>query len=79
MTAPGSPAAGTALRGLGWDIDSPFSSNRGTLFPIGSFGHTGYTDTSLWIDPSSDSYVIVLSNAVYPSGPTGSIRQAWSG
>ena len=42
-----------AVRGLGWDIDTSFSSNRGDLFPIGSFGHTGFTGTSLWIDPSS--------------------------
>ena len=71
MTTPESPATGTALRGFGWDIASPFSGNRGTLFPVGSFGHTGYTGTSLWIDPISDTYVIVLSNAVHPDGPTG--------
>jgi uncharacterized protein YbbC (DUF1343 family)/CubicO group peptidase (beta-lactamase class C family) len=71
MTTPGTPATGTALRGLGWDIESPFSSNRGELFPVGSFGHTGFTGTSLWIDPSSDSYVIVLANAVHPDGPKG--------
>lgn len=69
--APEQPATGTALRGFGWDIDSPFSSNRGTLFPVGSFGHTGFTGTSLWIDPYSDTYVIVLTNAVHPNGPTG--------
>lgn len=71
MTTPQQPATATALRGLGWDIDSPYSSNRGELFPIGSFGHTGFTGTSLWIDPVSDSYVIVMTNAVYPNGPTG--------
>ncbi len=71
MTTPGTPATGTALRGLGWDIESPFSSNRGELFPVGSFGHTGFTGTSLWIDPSSDTYVIVLANAVHPDGPKG--------
>lgn len=71
MTSPGEPATGTALRGLGWDIESPFSSNRGELFPVGSFGHTGFTGTSLWIDPTSDTYVIVLANAVHPNGPTG--------
>jgi uncharacterized protein YbbC (DUF1343 family) len=69
MIAPEQPATGTALRGFGWDIDSPYSSNRGTLFPIGSFGHTGLTGTSLWIDPTSDSYVIVLANSVHPRGP----------
>ena len=71
MVAPEQPATGTALRGFGWDIDSPFSSNRGTLFPVGSFGHTGFTGTSVWIDPTSDSYVIILSNAIHPNGPTG--------
>ena len=71
MTTPESPATGTALRGFGWDIESPFSGNRGTLFPVGSFGHTGFTGTSLWIDPSSETYVLILSNAVHPNGPTG--------
>ena len=69
MVAPEQPATGTALRGFGWDIDSPYSSNRGTLFPVGSFGHTGFTGTSLWIDPVSDTYVIVLANSVHPDGP----------
>ena len=54
------------LRGLGWDIDSPYSSNRGELFPIGSYGHTGFTGTSIWIDPSTNSYVIFLTNFVHP-------------
>jgi SSS family transporter len=71
MTAPAQPATGTALRGLGWDIESPYSSNRGELFPVGSFGHTGFTGTSIWMDPTSDTYVVFLSNAVYPNGPTG--------
>ena len=70
MTTPGQPATGTSLRALGWDIDSPFSSNRGELFPEGSFGHTGFTGTSVWIDPVHDTYVIMMSNAVYPKGPT---------
>ena len=54
------------LRGLGWDIDSPYSGNRGELFPIGSYGHTGFTGTSLWIDPSTKTYVILLANSVHP-------------
>ena len=69
MVAPEQPATGTALRGFGWDIDSPYSGNRGTLFPVGSFGHTGFTGTSLWIDPASDSYVVLLTNSVHPNGP----------
>lgn len=68
MVTPEQPATGTALRGFGWDIESPYSSNRGEIFPVGSFGHTGFTGTSLWIDPVSDSYVIVLTNAVHPDG-----------
>ena len=68
MIVPEQPATGTALRGFGWDIDSPYSSNRGTLFPAGSFGHTGFTGTSLWMDPVSDTYVVVLTNAVHPNG-----------
>jgi uncharacterized protein YbbC (DUF1343 family)/CubicO group peptidase (beta-lactamase class C family) len=57
-----------ALRGLGWDIDSAFSSNRGELLPVGSFGHTGFTGTSLWIDPATREFVIFLSNRVHPDG-----------
>jgi uncharacterized protein YbbC (DUF1343 family)/CubicO group peptidase (beta-lactamase class C family) len=60
----------TTVRGLGWDIDSVYSSPRGKLFGPGSFGHTGFTGTSLWIDPESETYAIILSNAVYPGGHT---------
>ena len=66
FTEPASPADQPILRGLGWDIDSPFSSNRGELFPIGSFGHTGYTGTSLWMDPTTNTFVIVMTNVVHP-------------
>jgi len=66
FTTPQSPADQPILRGLGWDIDSSFSSNRGDLFPIGSYGHTGFTGTSIWIDPFSKSYVILLTNFVHP-------------
>jgi len=68
MTTPQQPPTAPVLRGLGWDIDSPFSSNRGEFLPVGSFGHTGYTGTSLWIDPVTQSYVIILTNAVHPRG-----------
>src|SRR5579871_6284499 len=68
MTTPEQPPAAPVLRGFGWDIDSPFSSNRGDLFPIGSFGHTGFTGTSLWIDPTTQTYDILLTNAVHPRG-----------
>lgn len=66
FTSVNSPSGQSALRGLGWDIDSPFAGNRGDLYPIGSFGHTGFTGTSLWIDPASESYVILLTNGVHP-------------
>ena len=66
FTEPQTPPDQSILRGLGWDIDSPYSSNRGELFPIGSFGHTGFTGTSVWIDPSTRSYVILLANSVHP-------------
>ena len=71
MVEPEQPATGTSLRGFGWDIDSPFSTNRGTLFALGSFGHTGFTGTSLWMDPQSDTYVVILTNAVHPAGGHG--------
>ena len=68
FTEPQTPVDQPILRGLGWDIDSPFSGNRGELFPIGSYGHTGFTGTSMWIDPSTQSYVILLANSVHPTG-----------
>jgi uncharacterized protein YbbC (DUF1343 family) len=68
MSTPQQPATAASLRGLGWDIDSPFSSNRGELLPVGSFGHTGFTGTSLWIDPVTNTYIILLTNAVHPNG-----------
>ncbi len=68
MTSAASPDLETNTRGLGWDIDSTFSSNRGELLPIGSFGHTGFTGTSIWIDPVTEMFVIFLSNRVHPDG-----------
>ena len=68
MCQPQQPSGGRWLRGLGWDIESPFSRPRGELFPVGSFGHTGFTGTSLWMDPRSDTYVVLLTNAVHPRG-----------
>ena len=53
-------------RGLGWDLESPYSSSGGDLFGARSFGHTGYTGTSLWIDPETQIYVILLTNRVHP-------------
>jgi len=73
MTTPQQPPTAAVLRGLGWDIDSPFSSNRGELLPVGSFGHTGFTGTSLWIDPTTRTYIILLTNAVHPRGKGSAI------
>lgn len=68
--------AGQNLRGFGWDIDTPLSMPRGVIFPIGSFGHTGFTGTSMWLDPGSDSYVVLLTNAIHTRGssPISDIR-----
>src|ERR1041384_1229402 len=68
MTRPRAVSETGAARGLGWDLATTFSSNKGDLFPLGSFGHTGFTGTSIWIDPASDSFVIFLSNRVHPDG-----------
>lgn len=57
-----------SARAIGWDLATAFSSNRGDLYPLGSYGHTGFTGTSIWIDPASDSFVIFLSNRVHPDG-----------
>jgi uncharacterized protein YbbC (DUF1343 family) len=66
---PTGPAGMKEVRGLGWDIDTTYSSNRGDLFRVGStFGHTGFTGTSLWMDPATKGYVIFLSNRVHPDG-----------
>ncbi len=68
MTSPATPPGFPQVRGLGWDIDSAYSSNRGELFPVGSFGHTGFTGTSLWIDPATETFVVFLSNRLHPDG-----------
>jgi SSS family transporter len=75
--APHYPAVkGQDLRGYGWDIDTAFSKPRGMIFPVGSFGHTGFTGTTLWMDPGSDTYVVLLANAVHPRGgaPISNLR-----
>lgn len=61
MTAPYFYNNGKIIRGLGWDINSPFSSPRGNHFSDMSFGHTGYSGSSIWIDPEQDLYVILLT------------------
>jgi uncharacterized protein YbbC (DUF1343 family) len=72
MTTPQQAPTATAVRGLGWDIDSPFASNRGELLPVGSYGHTGFTGTSLWMDATTNTFVAVLANAVHPRLRPGS-------
>jgi CubicO group peptidase (beta-lactamase class C family) len=71
LLAPNYPAIkGQNLFGFSWDIDTDFSKPRGMVFPIGSFGNTGFTGTSLWMDPGSDTYIILLSNAIHVRGST---------
>jgi uncharacterized protein YbbC (DUF1343 family)/CubicO group peptidase (beta-lactamase class C family) len=74
MTTPQSPRGRPAQRGLGWDFDSPYSSVRGDLFLIGSFGHTGFTGTSIWIDPFTKTYVVLLTNRVHPTTRTSVVN-----
>jgi len=78
MCEPAQPSGSKNLRGIGWDIDTPFSRPRGNLFPVGSFGHTGFTGTTLWMDPRTDTFYILLSNAVHPrvSQPITPLRGA---
>jgi SSS family transporter len=64
----GTPTKGIPVRAFGWDINTAFSRPRGGVFPIGSFGHTGFTGTTLWMDAASDTYVVLLANAVHPRG-----------
>jgi CubicO group peptidase (beta-lactamase class C family) len=68
MTTSQSPEGADHWRGIGFDIRSPFSGPRGDLFPVGSIGHTGFTGTSLWIDPYSQTFVILFTNRVHPEG-----------
>ncbi|MDX2180140.1 MAG: DUF1343 domain-containing protein [Bryobacteraceae bacterium] len=77
FTIPQTPE-GKPVRGFGWDIDSPYSAPRGELFPFGGFGHTGFTGTSLWMDPSTNVYTILLTNAVHPqrTPPIAALRRA---
>jgi len=67
MTTPQSPRSAGALRGLGWDIETGYSSPRGDLFS-GGYGHTGFTGTSLWVNPATDTFVVILSSRLHPEG-----------
>lgn len=74
MTSVQTPEAIPARRGLGWDIDSPYAGPRGAYFPLGSYGHTGWTGGSIWIDPFSGTFVIFLSNRNHPT-EAGDVRE----
>jgi CubicO group peptidase (beta-lactamase class C family) len=62
MTAPYFSRNGNVVRGLGWDIASPYSSPKGNGFSETSFGHTGYTGSSIWLDPTEDIFVVLLTS-----------------
>ncbi len=67
MTSVQSPPRIATRHGLGWDIDSAYVGMRGRLFPVGSYGRSGWTGTSIWIDPFSESFVVFLSNRNHPN------------
>ena len=73
MRTPQGPA-GKDARGIGWDIDTAYSSPRGDLFGTASYGHTGFTGPSLWIDPASHSFVVLMTNRVHPEAQTSVVR-----
>ena len=68
MTSVHTPEGMKARRGLGWDIDSPYSSPRGNHFAVGGYGHTGWTGGSLWIDPATRTIVILMTSRTHPDG-----------
>ena len=66
MTSPQSPFRKTP-HGLGWDLEPAFLSDSGGMTQMPSYGHLGYTGTALWIDPITKTYIILLTNRVYPN------------
>ncbi len=68
---------GGVQRGLGWDMASPYATGLGTEFSPGSYGHTGYTGTALWIDPAADTFLIILTSRLHPDdqGDARPLRQ----
>jgi uncharacterized protein YbbC (DUF1343 family)/CubicO group peptidase (beta-lactamase class C family) len=68
MTKPHHIPGSSIQRGLGWDMQSPYSKEHNAAFPRGSFGHTGYTGTSIWVDPRSETFLIILTNRLHPDG-----------
>ncbi len=71
MTRPQPLPGGSIRRGLGWDSRSPYSKEFNASFPAGSFGHTGYTGTSIWCEPRSKTFLIILTNRLHPHGQGG--------
>ena len=63
-------------RAIGWDTKSAQGSSAGTLFSPRTYGHTGFTGTSLWIDPGRELFVLLLTNRVYPTRQNDLIREA---
>jgi CubicO group peptidase (beta-lactamase class C family) len=72
MTAPHPLPGGAGTRGLGWDIQTSYSGNRGSL--PGGYGHSGFTGTSIWLVPDRKAAVIILSNRLHPDGKGSSSR-----
>lgn len=68
MTTNQAPAGKSEWRGVGFDLGSRFSNTRGDLFPIGSFGHTGFTGTSFWIDATTQTLLLILTSRLHPDG-----------
>jgi len=76
MTSVQSSPSIAEKRGFGWDIDTKYSRPRGTGFPVGSFGHTGWTGTAMWMDPASDAFYILLTTRLHPDGK-GNVRDLY--
>ncbi|KQV94947.1 hypothetical protein ASC91_27040 [Pelomonas sp. Root1237] len=70
LTTPQSPPGLAEQRGMGWDIASPYARPLGSLYPPTSFGHTGFTGCAFWLDPTSRSFFVLLSNRVHPTAGT---------
>ncbi|MEK7380920.1 MAG: serine hydrolase, partial [Gemmatimonadota bacterium] len=68
MTTNQAPGGVGARRGFGFDIESLYSAPRGRHFSRDSFGHSGWTGVSVWIDPACDGYLVLLTNSIHPNG-----------
>lgn len=67
-------ATATLGRTYGWDVFTAYASNSGDFFSPNTYGHTGYTGTSIVIDPDNDTSVILLINAVHPEDGHSVVR-----